>query len=126
MDKVVHFHMPADDMDRARKFYGDIFGWKMLDTGMENEYTLVHTVATDEKGMLQEYGAINGALYKREKAEESQLIVINVPSIDEYLKKIEASGGKVIYPTSPVGYFGLYAVFSDTEGNIVGLFQDLK
>lgn len=126
MDKVVHFHLPADNVDRAKKFYQEIFGWEILYTGMEKNYHLANTVATDDTGLPQEPGAINGALYQREKPEESTLIVINVSSIDEYLKKVQFSGGKVVVPKSPVGDFGLYAEISDTEGNVIGLFQNLK
>ncbi len=46
--------------------------------------------------------------------------MINVPSIDGYLKKIEKAGGKVIVQM-PVGDFGLYALIEETEGNVIGL-----
>jgi predicted enzyme related to lactoylglutathione lyase len=52
--------------------------------------------------------------------------VINVPSIDEDLKKIEKAGGKVVWTKSPVGDFGFYAQVADTEGNVVGLWEDVK
>lgn len=26
---VVHFEIPAEDVDRARKFYSTLFGWKI-------------------------------------------------------------------------------------------------
>jgi predicted enzyme related to lactoylglutathione lyase len=126
MDKVTHFHIPVDDMVRAKKFYKSIFGWEIKETGMGMDYQLVTTVAVDEKGMQREPGAINGALYLREKPEECPAIVINVPSIDEDLKKIEKAGGRVIWPKSPVGDFGFYAQVADTEGNVVGLWEDVK
>lgn len=126
MDKVVHFHLPADDMERAKKFYHEIFGWELADTGMGKSYTLATTVATDDKGMPKEPGAINGAIYQREEPEESQLIIINVPYIAEYLKKVEFSGGRVMVPESPIGDFAVYAQIKDTEGNVIGLYQDIK
>lgn len=132
MDKVTHFHLPANDIGRAKKFYQEIFGWEIIDAGMEKamvggkvNYHLANTVDTDKYGLALEPGAINGALFLRDSPEESQLIVINVPSIDEYLKKVEASGGRVVMPKSPVGDFGMYAEIADTESNVVGLFQDL-
>jgi predicted enzyme related to lactoylglutathione lyase len=126
MDKVVHFHIPAEDMERAKKFYSEIFGWKTIPTGMDNDYTIVQTAATDKEGMLLESGAINGALYLRESPGEHPIIIINVPSIADYLEKIQSSGGGVVTPNSPVGDFGFYAEIKDSEGNLVGLFQDLK
>jgi predicted enzyme related to lactoylglutathione lyase len=126
MDKVTHFHIPVDDMARAKKFYKSIFGWEIKETGMGMDYQLVTTVAVNDKGMPEEPGAINGALYLREKPEECPTIVINVPSIDEDLKKIEKAGCKVVWPKSPVGDFGFYAQVADTEGNVIGLWEDVK
>lgn len=126
MEKVVHFQIPVNVMARAKKFYKSIFGWEIKSTGMGRDYQLANTVTTDETGMPKEPGAINGALYIRESPKESTSIVINVPSIDEYLTKIKKAGGKVLMPKSPVGDFGLYAQITDTEGNMIGLRQDVK
>lgn len=126
MDKVTHFHIPVDDMTRAKKFYTDIFGWKIEETGMGRDYQLASTTPVDENRMPTEPGGINGALYQRESPGECPAIVINVPSIDGYLKKIEKAGGKIIWPKSPVGDFGFYAQVSDTEGNVIGLWQDVR
>lgn len=80
-------------------------------------------IPVDENMMPTEPGAINGALYLREEPEEAPSLVINVPSIDEYLKKIEKAGGKVVWQKEPVGDFGFYAQISDTEGNVLGLWE---
>lgn len=113
-------------MKWAKKFYSEIFGWNMVPTGMNQDYTLAHTAKTDEQGMLLEPGAINGALYVRDKPDERPVIIINVSSIDEYLDKIKSAGGKVSASKTPVGDFGLYAEVRESEDNIIGLFQDLK
>ncbi len=126
MDKVVHFQIPVEDMSRAKEFYRSIFGWEIQETGMGRDYQLVTTTPVDEEGMPTEPGGINGALYLREKPEECPSIVINVPSIDDYLEKVERAGGKVIAPKEPVGDFGLYALVEDTEGNKIGLWEVVK
>jgi predicted enzyme related to lactoylglutathione lyase len=89
-------------------------------------YHLISTVATDEKGMPKEVGAINGGMYKREIKNDFPVIVINVSSLDESLKKVESAGGKIIMPKQQVGDMGLYARVTDTEGNVIGIWQDLK
>lgn len=122
----MHFHIPVDDMARAKKFYRNIFDWEIKETGMGMDYQLAITTPTDEEGMPKELGAINGALYKRESPEEAPSIVIKVPSIDEYLNKVKKAGGKVIWQKEPVGDFGLYAQIADTEGNVIGLWQDVE
>jgi len=72
MDKVVHFHIPVDDMERARRCYMNIFGWDFQGTGYP-EYQLATTVDTDENDIPKEPGAINGALYTRYS--ESSLLI---------------------------------------------------
>lgn len=125
MDKGVHFHIPVDDMDRAKKFYADSFEWNITDTGIEHDYQFVITTPTDENGIMKEHDAINAGLYKRERAEESPLIIINVASVNEYIKKVESTGGTVVTPVSLFGDSGFFALVSDTESNIIGFFQDL-
>jgi len=127
MDKVVHFEIPADDVERAQKFYQDIFGWQIQKAPMpEMEYYIVTTVETDENRMPKEAGAINGGMMSRQVPGEQPVIVINVSDINTNLQKIEASGGRVVLPVQQVGDMGLYARFQDPEGNVVGLWQDLK
>lgn len=125
MDKVVHFEIPADNLPRAKKFYHGVFGWELTDVpGMD--YTLVTTVATSKDQKPKEPGAINGGMLKRSKDYQSPVIVINVPSVDAYLKKIEKAGGKVVAPKHQVGDMGFYARVKDTEGNVIGIWQDIK
>jgi hypothetical protein len=125
MDKVIHFEIPVDEFESAQKFYKNIFGWQINEVpGMQ--YYLINTVEVDETHMPKEPGAINGGMFKRNNSKQSPVIVINVSSIDDYLKKIEESGGKIILPKQKVGDFGLYAQFTDTEGNTIGLWQNLK
>lgn len=124
MDKVVHFEIPYDNADRAKKFYQGVFGWQLNDIP-EMDYTIVTTVPTDEKRMPKESGAINGGMLKRGKDYKSPVIVINVPSVDEYLKKIKKAGGKVTTPKHHVGDMGYYARVKDTEGNVIGIWQNI-
>lgn len=125
MNKVVHFEIPADDMERAQKFYKETFGWQVNNIP-EMNYCIVNTVETDKKGMPKTPGAINGGMVKRDETGKHPVIVIKVPSIEEHIKKVEQAGGKVVMPTVPVGDMGFYARFRDTEGNIIGLWEDRK
>lgn len=59
MDKVVHFEIPVDNVEKAKKFYKDVFNWEVESyPGMD--YTMCRTVAIDDKHMPKEVGAING------------------------------------------------------------------
>jgi predicted enzyme related to lactoylglutathione lyase len=125
MDKVVHFEIPYDNLKRAKKFYGEIFGWE-LDPVPETEYIMAKTTDVDERMTPKERGAINGGLMKREENAESTIVVVNVPNIGEYIDKIVAAGGQVVMAEMPYSNIGLYARVRDPEGNIIGLFQDLR
>jgi hypothetical protein len=122
MDKVVHFEIPADNLARARKFYGTVFGWKMNEMP-EMQYTLVGTVETDEKRMPKEAGAINGGMLERQDPIKVPVITISVDDMDQAAAKIEKNGGKIIRARMPVGDMGFAAYFRDTEGNVIGLWQ---
>jgi predicted enzyme related to lactoylglutathione lyase len=126
MDQVVHFHLPVNDMERAKKFYTNIFGWHIKEIKEHKNYQLAETVATDKNDIPVEPGAINGALYMRETSDEYPEITIEVSSIEDYLKKIVESGGKVVTPKTPVKDFGYYAEIGDTENNVIGLWEEAK
>ena len=125
MDKVIFFEIPADNLPRARKFYGTVFGWKMNEIP-QMHYTQVETVEADRlgvRGTPKVPGAINGGMLERRDSVKSPVIYISVKNIDEAAATIEQNGGEVIQPRTPVGNFGFAAYFKDTEGNIVGLWQ---
>jgi predicted enzyme related to lactoylglutathione lyase len=122
MDKVVHFEIPFDNRQRAMKFYTDAFGWQLMDMP-QMDYVMASTVDVDEKFMPKEPGAINGGMMQRPKDAPNPAIYIGVTSIDESIRKVQASGGKVVTPKTPIPGMGAYARIADTEGNVVGLFE---
>jgi len=126
MNKVAHFEIPYDDQQRAQKFYEDVFGWQ-INQFADMDYYMATTCKSDPKTMKPtEPGAINGGLLPKDPTGEHPIIVIDVPSMDEHIKKIESAGGKVVMPTMKIGDFGLYARVADTEGNVIGIWQLLK
>jgi predicted enzyme related to lactoylglutathione lyase len=72
-----------------------------------------------------EEDGIGGGIQKRVEP-GGTFIVINVPSVDEYVKKIEANGGKVTQPKMPIPGIGWAAYFKDLDGNLVGIYQGDK
>jgi uncharacterized protein len=124
MDRVVHFEIPADDVARAKNFYGSAFGWE-LDDIPEVNYTIVRTVGVDEQQMPTEPGAINGGMMERAPDTPSPVITINVDSVDDALKRVETGGGTVVRPRTEVPGMGAFAYFKDTEGNTLGLWENV-
>src|ERR671914_543901 len=123
MDKIVHFEIPADDVARAKKFYGSIFGWDLQDMqGMD--YTSIRTVAVDEQQMPTEPGAIRDGMMKRTPHTPSPVITINVDSIDRALGQVEAGGGTVVQPRQEIPGMGAFAYVKDSEDNSMGLWEN--
>src|SRR5919202_5577186 len=112
MPTIVHFEIPADDIERARKFYTDLFGWKIekianntdnnskltsAATGEPIEYWIITT--TDDKGNK---AAVGGGMMKRQMPEHHITNYIGIDSIDKYASRIEKIGGKVFAPRNTV------------------------
>ncbi len=125
MDKVVHFEIPADDLERAQKFYKSVFGWKM-EQFPDMEYIIVGTTPVNETGMPEEPGAINGGMMKRQRPVTCPVITISVQNIDDAIKNIKKMGGEAVRGKMQVGDMGYAAYFKDTEGNIIGLWQNIQ
>jgi predicted enzyme related to lactoylglutathione lyase len=123
--KVVHFEIPYDDGERARRFYKEAFDWQLQEMpGME--YTLVVTGPSTDTGP-SEPGFINGGMLAREEgAAAGPVVVMDVASIDECLATIERLGGSTVVPKQPVGEMGFTAYVKDTEGNVVGLWETAR
>jgi len=121
--KVVHFEIPFEDGDRARSFYGDVFGWELMhmpDMG----YTMVTTGPTDPGAGPTESGFINGGMLERDADFTGPNLVLETDQIEESLAAVTAAGGIVVRERMPVGDIGFAAYFRDTEGNRVGLWEN--
>jgi len=126
MPKVVHFEIPADDLDRARSFYGTVFGWQLQTMSMPQggEYTIVMTTPVDQQTQLPtEPGAINGGMMQRDEQTSAPVITVDVDNIDDALRDIEANGGSTVTPRTAITGMGAFAYFKDSEGNVMGLWE---
>ena len=122
---INHFEIPFDDLERTKKFYGSIFGWGFVDMP-EMDYTMVYTTEIDKNQMPTTPGAVNGGFTKRNPHQNSPTLVMTVDSVDETSKLIEATGGELLSEVIHVGDMGLYQLFKDPEGNVMGIYQVLK
>lgn len=117
MSTIVHFDIPADDINRAKNFYEKLFNWKIERLPGPMEYFNIST--KDDKGN----DSIGGGMGQRGQPDQKITNYIDVDSIDEYIKKVEGLGGKIIMPKTPIPGFGYLATFLDTEGNVLGLWN---
>lgn len=127
MPNIVYFQIPADDVDRAKRFYQSLLGWKIEPTRAPlNPEAVAATQFQDVvTGEAQEGTLNSGGMYKRQM---SELITnhVAVENIDEVLAKVEKLGGTIIMPKMEIQSVGLNAIIQDTEGNTIGLLQPAK
>ena len=123
MGEVVHFEIPADDLSRAKKFYSTVFGWRANEMP-EMEYAMIGTTESDENGMPKQPGAINGGMLKRQDPVRHPVVTIDVENMDDALAKVKKNGGQIVREKLPVGEMGFAAYFKDSEGNVLGLWQN--
>ena len=118
MTTIVHFDISADDVQRARKFYEKLFGWKIYKyPHSTEEYFYVETTKPNgEQGL-------SGGISKREKPNHKITNYIEVDSIDDSLIQVKRFGGKIIEPKAEIPTVGFMARCEDTEGNIFGLLE---
>lgn len=120
---VVHFELPADDENRAREFYTSVFGWG-FQVMPEMDYSLAMTTPMGDDGRPAVAGSINGGLFRRSDL-TTPVVTVDVEDIDDALRQIVALGGSVHREKMEVPGMGWNAYFKDTEGNVVGLWQNV-
>ena len=121
---VVHFEIPADDPEKLVDFYTTLFGWQFQKYPMPGgDYWGVLTVPANEQGTPLEPGAINGGLFKRQMPGQQPVNYINVESVDEYASRAKELGATVVVEKQAVPSMGWFAMLTDPQDNVVGLWQ---
>jgi len=112
---IVWFEIPADDPERAKLFYSNLFGWKINPFPGSGDYSHIDTGGADNTP--------DGALKRRQRPEEPIVNYVSVNSVDKFADKIAKLGGKVCMAKTAVPQMGYFAVCQDTEGNSFGLWE---
>ena len=120
--RVVHFEVPFDDAERARSFYQEVFDWQ-IQFIPEMDYNIVSTGPMSDQGMPAEPGYIGGGMLPRQEPVTKPVITLEVDDIDATLVAVKEHGGRALGEKLPVGEIGFAAYFTDSEGNLMGLFQ---
>lgn len=115
------FEIPTTDIDRAQKFYETIFGITMMPMDMPN--IKMRMFPLDDM-MTQVGGALvdSGGFHKA-SATDGPLIYLNAnPDVQNVLDKVGAAGGTITLPKTEISpEYGFMGVFTDSEGNRIGL-----
>lgn len=115
------FEIPVKDMERAIGFYESVFGFKMERHQMN---TLDMAWFPWKEDAVGSPGSLvyNEEFYQPQK--NGVLIYLTTPSgdLNEDIKKIEGSGGKIVVPRTKISEeHGFMCVFIDSEGNRVAM-----
>jgi predicted enzyme related to lactoylglutathione lyase len=109
---IVWFEIPADNVDRARTFYGKLFGWKIdkFPGPTTKPYWLINTGNDDP--------ARNGGMM-----EHTITNYISVSSVEQAAAKAEKLGGKICMEKTAVPEMGYFILCRDTENNQFALWE---
>jgi hypothetical protein len=121
MGRVVHFEIHASDLDRAERFYRDVFGWEVQKFDGPIDYRLLNTGSKNETG-------IDGALVERRgevggNSVNAYVCTVHVDDIRAVEQKVKDSGGEQVVERQEIAEVGQLSYFKDTEGNIFGAMQ---
>src|SRR5215470_3771657 len=115
-NNIAHFDIEADDVERARRFYERVFGWRFEAWGPPDFY-LIHTGTSDDPG-------IHGAVTKRNEPVAGRgrtgfECTISVDDLPAIRAAIVEAGGKILLEEYEIVGVGRLIRFEDTEGNSV-------
>jgi hypothetical protein len=119
---IAHFEIFATDVERGRRFYETVFGWKFEVGGPPDFYQIL-------TGPPVEGGITRGLIAKRQMgpAAEGNInsirCTVSVESIKATAAAIEAAGGKLRSAIIEIPGIGRLVEFTDTEGNIACAMQ---
>ena len=125
MSRVVHFEIQVDDLERAKRFYAEVFGWTYEDYGAMTgtPYWGITTGPGDQPG-------INGGILQRpvpapgpEQGTNAYVCTVQVDDYDATERKILDAGGQVALPKAALAGMAWQGYYLDTEGNTFGIHQ---
>ena len=119
-NRVVHFEIEAADLERAKSFYAQAFGWGMQQMGAEmGDYVVVTT------GDPKEPGGINGGMLKRPQGYNGNAFVnyVNVDNVDQAVERAKGLGARVTKSRTAVPGMGWFAMMLDPQGNSFAVWQ---
>jgi hypothetical protein len=117
MSTIVHFDVPADNIERAKKFYSELLGWK-FESFPEMQYNLITTTNVDGTP------GIGGGMGKRMDPSQRIMNYFGVKSIDAAMNQVRSLGGSILMGKMAVPKMGYLANCVDTEGNLFGLWEE--
>jgi len=112
---LIWFEIPADQPERAKKFYGSLLGWKIQPFPTMPDYAHIDTAGAD--------ASPDGGMMKRMCPGQTITTYFAVPSVSRAMAKVKKLGGKIHKPKTAVPHMGYFTLCSDTEKNVFALWE---
>ena len=119
-NRMTHFAIHIDDIERAKSFYDGVFDWGFTSYGQSDFLQI--------KADKTENGELIGALQSRKYSPVAEKLIglectIGVENVDEIVERVKNNGGKLLMPKTAISHVGWIAKFLDTEGNLICAMQ---
>lgn len=112
---IVHFDIPAGDVEKLAGFYRSLFGWR-VEKAEGMDYWMIETAPQGQ--------GLNGGMMPRQAPEQTPTNYVQVESVEQFSRSVEELGGKVVMPKQEVPEMGFFAICLDPEGNSFGIWED--
>lgn len=115
-NNIAHFDVAADDVERARRFYEGVFGWRFEAWGPPDFY-LIHTGTARDPGI---HGSVSKRLHPLSAGGRTAFeCTIGVDDLGAIKAAVRANGGRIVLDEHEIVGVGTLIRFEDTEGNVV-------
>ncbi len=114
--QITHIELPADDVERAKRFYGAVAGWEFGESEGFPGYFMFRT-GEGSGGAIGKRGESVGAVVRD---------YIEVDRVEDAVRAAEEHGGTVIERLVELPGMGRYAVVLDSEGTEIGLWETVR
>jgi uncharacterized protein len=108
---VVYFEIGADDNESLKRFYSELFGWR-LESLPPGGYTMIDTAAS---------AGLNGGIGHSSDGTPWATFYVEVDDPQAVLNKAESLGGKTVVPVTEIPGVLTWAMFNDPDSRLVGL-----
>ena len=123
---LVHFEIPADNVEALAKFYTDLLGWKITTDDKYPGYWGIHPVPSKTGEEAMKEGILTGGMMQRKLPGQMPTNYVLVESVADYLAKAVALGAQEIVGKTELPDMGCFAVLLDPQNNPLGLFEMMK
>jgi predicted enzyme related to lactoylglutathione lyase len=121
---IMHFEILGEDLDKLRRFYAGLFGWRFERAPIPDEYWLIQTAPVKDGSIIAGLN-INGGLTKAQSSTRGIINYVSVESLDESCARIKELGGRILTPKREVFDMGWSILAEDPEGNRFAIWQNM-